>query len=123
MDLVTDIAMYNDQVSTSTHGQVPTPGEHIVQKCSCGRKTSAGAVCTTVLDKYASRCPCYNSRRACNELCSCKNCQNPFGFVVREKCKPGMKRKRRAHETQKFFIRGVKTKAYMEKSSLHYDIG
>ena len=97
-----DIVLHNDEVSTSRIGPAlskSTSGSTIA-KCSCGRKTSAAAACTTILDKYASRCPCYNSRRGCNEVCSCKNCHNPFGIVVRkQKLTPGTKRKRRTQES------------------------
>ena len=53
------------------------------KQCTCGRKNpqSIGAACTTVLNKYASRCPCYNSRQACTDLCKCKNCANEFGVA------------------------------------------
>lgn len=113
-----DVAIHNDGNDVSSMALSAT------DKCTCGKKTSAGVACTTVLDKYASRCPCYNSRRGCNELCTCKNCQNPFGKVVKEeKCKTGTKRKRRMHESQKTTIRGVKTKSFMEESKLQIDIG
>jgi hypothetical protein len=113
-----DIAMHVDQAATSQ-------SEHAVTKCGCGRRTSAGVACTTILEKYSSRCPCYNSRRACRELCNCKNCQNPFGRSItdKEQSTSGRKRKRRAHEVQRFTIRGVKTTAFMEESKLHCDMG
>lgn len=98
------------------------------KRCTCGRKNpqSIGAACTTVLKKYASRCPCYNSRQACTDLCKCKNCANEFGMastIGTTAIVKGVKRNCRQQESQKHPIRGVKTIKYLEKCEVDYYIG
>lgn len=102
----------------------PPPAESLQdnQKCTCGRKKS-GAACTSILNKYTCRCPCYNSMTACTELCRCKNCENPFGFVKVDEKQVGVRRKRRHHEAQHIPIRGIKTSKYMDETSIEYSIG
>lgn len=93
------------------------------KKCTCGRKKQSGAACTSTLNKYTCRCPCYNSERACIELCKCKNCQNPFGVVKVDQKPIGARRKRRHHDVQHIPIRGIKTSKYMDESRVEYSIG
>lgn len=115
-----DMAIYQDSNSSAAASQ-DIQESH---QCTCGRKKNlSGAACTTIMNKYASRCPCYNEKRSCTESCKCKNCKNPFGCFRKDSPMIGNKRKRRHHDTQQFPIRGVKSTKFMEDSKIEYGVG
>ena len=49
-----DLASYRDSFPCPDSEQCAEPS-----KCSCGRKRQSGTACTSVLNKYTCRCPCY----------------------------------------------------------------
>lgn len=115
-----DLAIHSEQQSPPECSQL---GHADPNKCTCGRKKQSGAACTSALNKYTCRCPCYNTGRACTELCKCKYCQNPFGAVRVGEIQVGVRRKRRRQEAQHIPIRGIKTSKYMDEAKVHYVIG
>ncbi len=98
-----------DQCSDSHVGAVH-PG------CNCGRKsTFKGNACSFSLNRYSSRCPCYNEKRPCSHFCKCKGCTNSFGTkstMVPPTC--GQKRKRVAFDNQAVPLKGKRTMKFME---------
>ena len=93
-----------------------------VHKCSCGKnvKNDDGiyAACVT-LNRYSSRCPCYNNQHGCYSNCICKHCENPF----RKSQSPlhviaGPSRKRIKHSLSTTTTPG---KAFMEKMEVNVE--
>ena len=50
--------------------------------CTCGRKATKGTPCSYSAHQYSCRCPCFNSKQACDIQCNCKACSNPFGMKL-----------------------------------------
>ena len=82
--------------------------------CNCGRKSVKGMPCSFDITQYTCRCPCYNEKLACLEVCKCKNCTNPFGIKPKnEPPKVGQKRKREPHQGQSIPLKGKKSLTFM----------
>ena len=95
---------------------ITEPGCSTNNACTCGRKSNfKGNACSFSLNKYSSRCPCYNEKRPCSKNCKCRGCTNSFGMkseVPLATC--GQKRKRATYDNQLISLKGRRTAEFME---------
>ena len=64
--------------------EVDLPTKHEAG-CSCGRGAAGKTGKSEFCKYYKSRCPCFRKLRGCNDKCSCRSCDNPFGKKAQEK--------------------------------------
>jgi hypothetical protein len=84
--------------------------------CTCGRKATKGSPCSYSAHQYSCRCPCFNSKQACDIQCNCKACSNPFGMKLESQGRTiGQKRKRISHQHQSVPLRGKRTATFMKE--------
>ena len=82
-------AVISNDASTSIQAREPacsdvgeTDSKAPRRKCYCGRKSNQDRTTKQAcVDQkhYALRCPCYKNQLGCQDECSCKQCENPFG--------------------------------------------
>ena len=100
---------------TTTPAVLQSSCEVVLAKgCTCGRKLVKGTPCSFDINQYTCRCPCYNEKQACQGICKCKNCANPFGTKPKNEAKKvGQKRKREPHQGQSVPLKGKKSSIFM----------
>lgn len=66
----------NSIFSTQPPPNTTCPCTTIPVHCSCGHSTRKQFACNDQPGSRKTRCPCFNGGLKCNNLCSCRNCQN-----------------------------------------------
>ena len=71
---------------------------HVKTSCSCRINMTKSNTSCAQNPTYATRCKCYHKGLACNTLCKCKECANPYG--AKPPKLPTKKRNRHHHRMQ-----------------------
>lgn len=110
-----DTVCWQESPSSVMTGATSTT-EHNTTKCTCERKITKEISCALLLDQYSTKCPCYKAGLPCTQACTCKECQNPHGtrtLASSTQVRTGKKRMRETFDTQKYLLKGIKTKKFI----------